>query len=198
MHASPGEPGFLAAIQKRPSPEPSHPFPKDPQAVDISRDRVVVEVALHDRLEPLARLRHRLVHTRAKLLLDLLQFRSHTFARRLALDGKVPLPVCPADMRETQKVERLGLAFSSPFPALFGIPPELDPARFIWMEFQPKLPQPFLVVFQKTVRFRPVLETEDAIIGLTNDDDVSLRALLAPDLHPEIKDVVQIDIGQQR
>jgi hypothetical protein len=29
------------------------------------------------------------------------------------------------------EVERLGLAFPSPFPVLFGKPPELDPARLI-------------------------------------------------------------------
>jgi hypothetical protein len=46
-------------------------------------------------------------------------------------------------VRESQKVERLGLTFSSSFPAIFGKPPELDPARFIWMEFQSKLSQPF-------------------------------------------------------
>ena len=72
-----------------------------------------------------------MVHTPAKLLVDLLQFRPHTFARRPALDGKVPLPVCPADVREAQKVERFGLAFPFSFLALFGIPPELDPARFV-------------------------------------------------------------------
>ena len=118
-----------------------------------------MEVALHDRLEPLARFRHRVVHTRAKLLLDLLQLRPHTFAGGLTLHGKVPLPVCPADVRETQKVERLGLAFPSSFPALFGIPPELDPARFVGMEFQPKLPQPFPEVLQKAACIRPMLET---------------------------------------
>ena len=120
---------------------------------------MIVEVALHDRLEPLARWRHRVVHTRAKLLLDLLQFRPHTLAARLALYGKVPLPSSPADVRETQKVERFGLAFPSLFPARFGIPPELDPARFVGMEFQPKLPQPFPEILQKTVRFCLVLET---------------------------------------
>ena len=72
---------------------------------------MVVEVAWHDRLAPLARLHHRVVPTRAKLLLDLLQFRPHTLAARLALYGKVPLPGRPADVREAQKVERFGLAF---------------------------------------------------------------------------------------
>jgi hypothetical protein len=42
-------------------------------------------------------------------------------------------------VRETQKVERLRLAFPSSFPALFGIPPELDPARLVRVKFQSKL-----------------------------------------------------------
>jgi hypothetical protein len=62
-------------------------------------------------------------------------------------------------VRETQKVERLGLTFPSSFPALFGVPSELNPARFVGMEFQPKLPQPFPEVFQKAVRFHLVLKT---------------------------------------
>jgi hypothetical protein len=72
VHAGPREPMRLAAIEESPPPESSHPFPKDTQAIQISRHRVVVEVASHDRLEPLTRLRHRVVHTPAKLLLDLL------------------------------------------------------------------------------------------------------------------------------
>jgi len=70
----------------------------------------------------------------------------------------IRLPVCPADVCETQKVERFGLAFPSSFPWQFGIPPELDPARFVGMEFQRRFPRPFPVVLQKTVRFGPVLE----------------------------------------
>jgi len=120
---------------------------------------VVVEVALHDRLEPLSRLRHRIVHSRAELLLDLLQLGSHALADCPALHGEVPVPSLPANVREPQKVERLGLTFPSPFPVLFGKPPKLDPARFIWMKLQPKLPQPFPEIPQKTVCFRPVLES---------------------------------------
>ena len=104
-------------------------------------------------------MRHRVVHTPAKLLLDLLQIRPHALAARLALHGEVPLPSRPADVRETQKVERLRLAFPSSYPALFGMAPEFDPARFVGVEFQAKLPQPFLEILQETVSFRLVLET---------------------------------------
>jgi hypothetical protein len=73
VHSGPREPMPLTATKESPPTESSHPFPKDPEAIEVSRYRVVVEVASHDRLEPLARLCHRVVHTPAKLLLDLLQ-----------------------------------------------------------------------------------------------------------------------------
>ena len=51
------QPVALAATPQLRAPQPSHPFPEQPEAVEVSRYRVIVEVALHDRPEPLARLR---------------------------------------------------------------------------------------------------------------------------------------------
>jgi hypothetical protein len=56
VHPGPGDSRRLAAGQERPPPEPCHPFPKHTEAVQVARDRMIVEVALHDRPEPLARL----------------------------------------------------------------------------------------------------------------------------------------------
>jgi hypothetical protein len=82
---------------------------------------MVVEVALHDRPEPLPRLRHRFVPAPSELLLNLLQLPPQALGDRPALHGKVPLPVLPAEMREAQEVERFRLPFSSAFPVQFGI-----------------------------------------------------------------------------
>jgi hypothetical protein len=49
VHPGPGDPRRLAAGQERPPPEPCHPFPKHTEAVQVARDRMIVEVALHDR-----------------------------------------------------------------------------------------------------------------------------------------------------
>jgi hypothetical protein len=80
-----------------------------------------------------------MMHAFAKLLFDLPQLYPHAFRDGLPPNGKLAVPVFAADVRESQKVERLRLAFPSFFPALFGKPPELDPARFIWMQLQPTL-----------------------------------------------------------
>jgi len=70
IHPGPGVAVSLTATDQTRPPQPCQPDPKGPQGVAVSRYRMVVEVALHDRLEPLARLRHRLVHAGAKLPFD--------------------------------------------------------------------------------------------------------------------------------
>src|SRR5260370_30479036 len=50
--ARPRDPACLAATAKSSPPERKHPIPKHPQTRQVSWYRVVVEVALHDRLEP--------------------------------------------------------------------------------------------------------------------------------------------------
>ena len=187
----------LAAWAQLGSPQPGQPVAKEPQAVEVSRYRVIVEVALHDRPEPLARVRDRIMPALAELLLEFPQLPPQAFADRLPLHGKLPPPVLPADMREAQKVERLRLTFSSSFPVEFGKRPELNPARFVGMQFQPKPPHPLPEVLQKTVGFGLGLEPEDRIVGIAHHDHVSSGVLLPPRLHPQVKDVMQIDIRQQ-
>src|SRR5208337_851773 len=187
----------LAALPQLRSPQTGQPSPKGEQAVEVSRYRVIVEVALHDRPKPLSRARNGLVPALPELLLKFLQLLPQSLADGLALHGKVPLPVLPADMREAQKVERFRLAFSASLPVQLGVPPELNPARFVGMQFQSKLPQPLPEVLQKAVGFRLRLESEDRVVGIAHHDHISPGVFLAPRLHPEVKDIVQIDVRQQ-
>jgi hypothetical protein len=65
-------------------------MPEYTEAVYVSRYRIVEEVALHNRLEPLAGLTHRIVHTLVELLLNLSQLRPHAFADRLTPHRELP------------------------------------------------------------------------------------------------------------
>jgi len=95
-------------------------------------------------------------------------------------------------MREAQKVERLRLSFSSLLPVLFGVPPKLNPARLVWVEFQSKRLQPLPEVLKEAVCVRRVLEPEDRIVRIADDDHRAKRLLLTPGVHPEVKHVVQV------
>src|SRR5580658_8367980 len=54
-----GDPALLAPTANSAPPERDHPIPDPPQTREVSWYRVVVEVALHDRLEPLSGLAQR-------------------------------------------------------------------------------------------------------------------------------------------
>ena len=91
VEPGPVHPVPLAASAQSPSPESSHPYPEDPQSEEVSRYRVVVEVALHDRLEPSPSLGHWIVHARAELLLNFSQLGSHALADRGAPHHEIAL-----------------------------------------------------------------------------------------------------------
>jgi hypothetical protein len=79
---------------------PKHPIPEYAETVEVPRYRIVVEVALHDRLEPVTGLTHGIVHTLTELLLDFPQLRPHAFADRPAPHREPPYPILPADVLE--------------------------------------------------------------------------------------------------
>jgi hypothetical protein len=145
---------------------------------------VIVEVALHDRFEPLPGFRDWFVHALSELLLDICQLAPQALADRVTLHREVPVPVLPAYMRESQKIERFGLSFSSLCPVLFGKSPELNPARFVWMQFQPEPAQPFPKLVQKAVCVGSILKPQYVIIRISDDHDLAVRALLTPSVHP--------------
>src|SRR5262249_61874338 len=103
-----------------------------------------------------------------------------------------------AKVREAKKFNRYCLTFSSPFPVLFCKPPEFDPARLIWMKFQSELLQPLPKIPQEPVCLGLVLEAQDRIIRIADNHHLALRPLLAPDVHPEVETVVQINVREQR
>ena len=80
----PGDRAFLASTAEHTPPMPEHSMPEFAKTVEVPRYRIVVEVALHDRFEPLSGLAHGIMHSLMELLLNLPQLRPHAFADRLA------------------------------------------------------------------------------------------------------------------
>ena len=83
-HASPRESVLLTATAKGPPPQAQQSLPEYGQALKVPWYRVVVEVTLHDRLEPSTGLRNGIMHAPVELLFKLSQLGSHTLADRRA------------------------------------------------------------------------------------------------------------------
>jgi hypothetical protein len=97
-HASPRDPTLLAPAAKSAPPQSQQSVPERREANEVSWHRVVVEVALHDRIEPSTRLGHGIAHTPVELLLDHSQFGPHALADRRSSHGESPDPVFPTNI----------------------------------------------------------------------------------------------------
>jgi hypothetical protein len=113
VHPRPRQVVLLTPMNQHGPPEPDHPIAECGQTVSVSWHRMVVEVALNDRPEPFAVVHNWFMHPPAQRLLDFQQLRPQPLADRFAFHCIAPIPVLPADMRESQNIERLRLAFSS-------------------------------------------------------------------------------------
>jgi hypothetical protein len=91
---------LLAPATQSAPPQCQQPLSEHRKTVKVSWYRIVVEVTLHDRFEPLPRLSYGIMHASMKLLLKLPQFAPHALADRFASHGEVPQPILPANVRE--------------------------------------------------------------------------------------------------
>ena len=139
------------------------------------------------------------MHPPAKNLLDALQGTRHPPRNRVAPQPEAPIPSLRATVREAQKVERLRFALPCPPVVFSGIPSELDEPRLFRVHFQFKASQPPFHGLKEALRIPPVLKTHHEIIGVPHDDCVATDFVLAPLLlEPQIEDVVQVNVRQDR
>ena len=85
-------------------------------------------------------------------------------------------------MGEPQKRERLRFSLTPLFPGGPRESTKLDQSRFLRMDLQPELRQPFLKLLQEPLRVPLVLESHYKIVSVADHDQVALRHFLAPDL----------------
>jgi len=83
---------------------------------------------------------NRIVHASLQFLIDFFEFRLPPHPHRLAKHRKYPFPGLTTDMSESQKIECLGLSFTTPVPVFPRKPSKLQDSSFIRMEFQTKPP----------------------------------------------------------
>src|SRR6266568_822549 len=187
----------LTAAPERLQPRARHFPSKRLERSEISRNSMIVEVALHHRAQPVPGLGNPFVPALAQLLPHCLQLATQPLFDRLPpdLEPATP-PSLPAPMRESQKIESVRLSLPSPFPVIFREPPELDQPRFLRVQFQPELPHPLPQLLQECFRFLPRLEPQHGIIGIADNDHVPLCPFSPPLVHPKVEDVMQIDVRQ--
>ena len=198
-HTIPKDAAFLAAPRKRAMPEPPHLEPKNPQRVLVPRHTVIPDVSTHHRLQPLALFGNGFVHATLKFGFHRVQLRLQPFAYRLPQHRKPSItPLLYADVRKAEKVECLGLPFSTPLPVVDRKRTKFQQPRFLGMQFQVELLHSFRKLRPKLIGIRFALESNHDVISKSHDDHIAVCPLLTPRLDPQIEYVMKIDVGQKR
>src|SRR6202165_1231002 len=108
------------------------------------------------------------------------------------------LPVSPTDVSETEKVEGFRTSLSTQSPALGGIAPEFNQARFLRVQFQPEFRHALLQCRQESQGVFAMLKPQHRVVGIPDDNHVASRLRPPPLVHPEVEDVMQVEISQGR
>jgi len=138
------------------------------------------------------------MHASPKLVLDLGQLRPHPLRDGLALQPEPSVLGLPAGVREAEEVERLAFPDATGCSCPGSIAPELDESRLVGVQLQTELRPPLTKVGKELLRIGLMLESGHKVISKTNDDDVTVGILPSPLPDPPVKDVVEVDVGQQR
>lgn len=129
----------LAATSQNMEPLLLNRIAKLLQADIVARYRIVLVPASQDTLQPCADLFKVEMAESQQLSLDVCQLGLEFLPGRLAVDREVASPGLPADVRESQKVECFGRAFSTSRPTFLCVPPKLDQASLLRVRSKPNL-----------------------------------------------------------
>ncbi len=78
------------------------------------------------------------------------------------------------------------------------MPPELDEPGFLREQREAEGPQAFLQCRPEGKSVFPVLEAHDEVVRVADDDHVAVAMAPTPLVCPQVHDIVQVDVGEQR
>ena len=198
LHLSPGYTAFLATTLKHSPPEPSHGHAKVTDGDRIHRHRVVTHVPNNHRAHIAPHFGNRRVHASSEFGFDLLELSLPALAHRLPQHHEPSLTCLCTAVRETKKVKGLRFSFASALSIVFRMSAKLDQACLLGVKFQPKALKPLHKLAQKSLPVTSVLKSNNEVISKPHHNHLSSRFDSSPLLDPQIKPIVQIDIGQKR
>ena len=112
------------------------------------------------------------------------------------MDRELPITTSRTDVRKTEEVEGLRLALALPSEIFFGESPEGDESRLLLVQFQP--------IFRKPLPEHPghplgvllMLKAGDEVVRVADEIHPTPHPRLHRRLHPFVKDVMQVHVGQ--
>ena len=198
-HSSPENAAVLAPPRQRAMPIPADSESKERQRRLVHGHSVVAKVSTHNRPQPLALLGDGFVHASLKLGFHLIPLRLQPLADRLPQHREPSIALLlHADVRKSEKVERLRFPFSTPLPLVDRVRTELEKSRFLRVQFQIELLHSLREFRPELSGIRLAVKSSHDVVRKTHHDNVAVRPLLTPRLDPQVEHVMEINVGQQR
>ena len=194
----PREAVFLAAAPERSTPEVGHVMPERRERPTICGYRIVSEMACNDLLQPATLIWDSLVHSQPQLRLDFLELRLHAVAPGLPLKLEESAARFTADEGEAQKREGVRSTDTAFLAIDRRVAAELNHAGLDWVERQRECREPLAHRIEETTCVVLMLEAGHQIIGVTHDDHVATGFLPSPAFGPQIENVMQLDVAEER
>jgi len=198
MHSSPAQVMGLAAPAQCAVPQPAYLEAEHAQPRAVVGHAKVPAMPGHHRAQVLALLFDGSVHAPSEFDLERLQFSSQAFATGEPQHHEFALSARPAAMREPQEVKGLRFSHSRAASVIPGEAPELDQPRLLGMQRQSKGLQPLGHLPVKLLGVVAELEPRNPVIGIPHHDDLAPGVSIPPLARPQVKRIVQVDVGQQR
>src|SRR3954462_9500717 len=148
--------------------------------------------------QPFPDLRNWLVHSLSQRFLEFPQLRHHTIPARLPPELEVAPSGFGTDEYKAEELE--GLRFAEPAHLAVSCreAAELDQAGLLRVQRQRKRPQPFAHLLQEAPGFVLMLEAHDDVVGIPDHDHVARGLTPSPACGPEVENVMEIDVREQR
>jgi hypothetical protein len=169
------------------------------KAVKVVRDTVVSLPTPNHACQPATRLAWGIMAAALKLFLDRCQRPTHSRSHRDPLESESLGSAClPAYVRETQEIKRLTLTSAFPFASSRATATKLDQACLRGMKIEAELVESLTERRQASSCVCLMLETDHEVVRVSEDDTIACRMTLSPLVDPQIENVVQKHIRQQR
>ena len=152
----------------------------------------------HYARQPSSLFRDREVRATPEFGFHLSELRPHPSPHRLALEQEPSLPRSPANMRETEEVERLRLSKLPPAPISVRMPTELNQTGLVSVKLEMEPRETLAERLLEPLGIATMLEADHDVVGETHDDNVTPRMPPPPLVGPKVEDIVQINVRQQR
>ena len=136
--------------------------------------------------------------TSSEFYFKLHELDSNPLADTMPVYGEFSIAVSTTYMGKTKEVKRLWLTFTLALAVFNSKPSKLDQPRLALMKLQVKLQKSISEFDQEPFSVFSVLKTHHEIVAKPHDDNIAPAVFAPPLVGPQIKHVMQVDVGQQR